>query len=182
MSSEISQLKENLSDQYYKNLKEILISLNIPKNNPIYRTFQIFKISNQIYDKSLAENLKKKGVLLSYYMTAVNTLENKKKINILECGLKFVNNHILLYCIKQEIDEIRYLTDIRNFKELNYDKYQQNQDIEDTKSQHSSTKISGLKNRAYSLELLINFYLKKVCKLIELPNFIVFFLIIQKKK
>ena len=79
MSSEISQLKENLSDQYYKNLKEILISLDIPKNNPIYSTLQSFKISNQIYDKSLAENLKKKGVLLSYYMTAVNTLENKKK-------------------------------------------------------------------------------------------------------
>ena len=79
MSSEISQLKENLSEQYYKQLEEILISLNIPNSTPIYSTLQSFKISNQIYDKNLAENLKKKGVLLSYYMTAVNTLENKKK-------------------------------------------------------------------------------------------------------
>ena len=78
-------------------------------------------------------------------MTAVNNLENGKKINILECDLKFVNNDILLYCINQEIDEIRYLMNISNFKEINYDKYQQNQDIEDTKPQHSSTKISGLK-------------------------------------
>ena len=43
-------------------------------------------------------------------MTAVNTLENGKKINILECVLKFLNNDILLYCIKQEIDEIIFLS------------------------------------------------------------------------
>ena len=171
MSFEISQLKENLSEQYYKQLKDILISLKIKENNPIYGTLKRFMISNKIYDQSMAENLKKKGVLLNYYITAVNTLENGK-INILECGLKFINNDILLYCIKQESDEIRYLTDISNFKEINYDKYQQNQDIEETKSQHSSTKISGLKNRAYSLELLINYYLKEICQLIELPNFI----------
>ena len=82
-----------------------------------------------------------------------------------------IDSNILLYCIKDEYEEYKFLTNINNFKEIKYDMYQK-KDILDSISQHSAEKISGIKNRPYTLESLINFYLKNIFGLIQLPNFI----------
>ena len=113
----------------------------------------------------------KRCILYSYYKSATNILDNGKKINTLECGLKLIDSNILLYCIKDKDEENKYLMDVTNFKEITYDEYQYS-DINDSMSRHSGEKISGIKNRAYTLESLINFYFKNIFNLIELHIFI----------
>ena len=170
--SKYEKMKNDFTN-YNLTLKEIIEKIN-PKVNEkeAISMKNIINISKKVFDKSLAESLKKKDVLYCYYLSATKILDSGGRINTLECGLKLIDSSILLYCIKNEYEEYKFLTNVKNFKEIMYDDYQK-EDILDSISRHSEEKITGIENRAYTLESLINFYLKNIFSLKELPNFIV---------
>ena len=169
----IEILKIGLSKDYNKSLKEILDSINTKNlNEDSELILKMFKINNKIYSKTIESLLYNKDILIEYYKNSVAKLESQKSINIIEIGISTYKKNLILYFIKDEIVEYNYLTDVKNFKEIDYKEYQEENEKSDKES-HSSKNISGIKARAFSLENLIYFYIKKIDSLIELPNLII---------
>ena len=169
----IEILKIGLSKDYNKSLKEILDSINTKNlNEDSELILKMFKINNKIYSKTIESLLYNKDILIEYYKNSVAKLESQKSINIIEIGISTYKKNLILYFIKDEIVEYNYLTNVKNFKEIDYKEYQEENEKSDKES-HSSKNISGIKARAFSLENLIYFYIKKIDSLIELPNLII---------
>ena len=72
-------MKANISEKHYKSLGQIIDSLKISDKEKAYSIKSSMKISNTVFDEGLSKILKQKGILLDYYTTAVDILENKKK-------------------------------------------------------------------------------------------------------
>ena len=177
MENDYKKLSFELSEQYFKTFKNIIDELKKPAQkikNDITASAIILNMEKKksLYDETFSNILIGKDVLYYYYKKAAEKFEDGQKVNILETGLKLVGKLLLFYCIKDENEEFQYMTNIKNFEEIDYDFYQKDFEYLDSKSNHSSKNISGLKVRAFTLETLIYFYIKKIGNLVELPNLI----------
>lgn len=149
------------------------------KNKLIYQT------------EDFGKKIKEQKILYDYYEKAKKNIEKENTIEILKNGLFIYDKKMLLYCVRDEETEDKFLSNVNNIKCIDHSEYDNPQKGsikkgDSTKSYKSNSKyekdsMTGLKNRALVLESLVNYFFKQF-PIMPLPNLIINLDYIKKAK
>ena len=191
MSGEIKQNSDNIILNYALR-KEYFVNKNLYFKDLLSQCSNIchksFCLLNKVYQsEDFGKKIKKEKIINDYYENAKKNLENAKTIEILKNGLFIYARKMLLYCVKDEEIEDNYLSDVHNIsciKHEDYDKLENNSSNTansagdnisksfKSDSKYDKNAMTGLKNRGFVLESLVNFFFRQF-QIMPLPNLLI---------
>ena len=191
MSGEIKQNSDNiilnyaLRKEYFVNKNTYFKDLHSQCSNVCHKPFCLL---NKVYQsEDFGKKIKEEKIINDYYENAKKNLENAKTIEILKNGLFIYARKMLLYCVKDEEIEDNYLSDVHNIsciKHEDYDKLENNSSNTansagdnisksfKSDSKYDKNAMTGLKNRGFVLESLVNFFFRQF-QIMPLPNLLI---------
>ena len=191
MSGEIKQNSDNiilnyaLRKEYFVNKNLYFKDLHSQCSNVCHKPFCLL---NKVYQsEDFGKKIKEEKIINDYYENAKKNLENAKTIEILKNGLFIYARKMLLYCVKDEEIEDNYLSDVNNIsciKHEDYDKLENNSSNTansagdnisksfKSDSKYDKNAMTGLKNRGFVLESLVNFFFRQF-QIMPLPNLLI---------
>ena len=191
MSGEIKQNSDNIILNYALR-KEYFVNKNLYFKDLLSQCSNIshkpFCLLNKVYQsEDFGKKIKEEKIINDYYQNAKKNLENAKTIEILKNGLFIYARKMLLYCVKDEEIEDNYLSDVHNIsciKHEDYDKLENNSSNTansagdnisksfKSDSKYDKNAMTGLKNRGFVLESLVNFFFRQF-QIMPLPNLLI---------
>ena len=191
MSGEIKQNSDNIILNYALR-KEYFVNKNLYFKDLLSQCSNIshkpFCLLNKVYQsEDFGKKIKEEKIINDYYENAKKNLENAKTIEILKNGLFIYARKMLLYCVKDEEIEDNYLSDVHNIsciKHEDYDKLENNSSNTansagdnisksfKSDSKYDKNAMTGLKNRGFVLESLVNFFFRQF-QIMPLPNLLI---------
>ena len=191
MSGKIKQNSDNiilnyaLRKEYFVNKNTYFKDLHSQCSNVCHKPFCLL---NKVYQsEDFGKKIKEEKIINDYYENAKKNLENAKTIEILKNGLFIYARKMLLYCVKDEEIEDNYLSDVHNIsciKHEDYDKLENNSSNTansagdnisksfKSDSKYDKNAMTGLKNRGFVLESLVNFFFRQF-QIMPLPNLLI---------
>ena len=191
MSGEIKQNSDNiilnysLRKEYFVNKNLYFKDLHSQCSNICHKSFCLL---NKVYQsEDFGKKIKEEKIINDYYENVKKNLENAKTIEILKNGLFIYARKMLLYCVKDEEIEDNYLSDVHNIsciKHEDYDKLENNSSNTansagdnisksfKSDSKYDKNAMTGLKNRGFVLESLVNFFFRQF-QIMPLPNLLI---------
>ena len=191
MSGEIKQNSDNiilnyaLRKEYFVNKNIYFKDLHSQCSNVCHKPFCLL---NKVYQsEDFGKKIKEEKIINDYYENAKKNLENAKTIEILKNGLFIYARKMLLYCVKDEEIEDNYLSDVHNIsciKHEDSDKLENNSSNTansagdnisksfKSDSKYDKNAMTGLKNRGFVLESLVNFFFRQF-QIMPLPNLLI---------
>ena len=189
MSGKIKQnsiiLNYALRKEYFVNKNLYFKDLHSQCSNICHKPFCLL---NKVYQsEDFGKKIKEEKIINDYYENAKKNLENAKTIEILKNGLFIYARKMLLYCVKDEEIEDNYLSDVHNIsciKHEDYDKLENNSSNTansagdnisksfKSDSKYDKNAMTGLKNRGFVLESLVNFFFRQF-QIMPLPNLLI---------
>ena len=189
MSGKIKQnsiiLNYALRKEYFVNKNLYFKDLHSQCSNICHKSFCLL---NKVYQsEDFGKKIKEEKIINDYYENAKKNLENAKTIEILKNGLFIYARKMLLYCVKDEEIEDNYLSDVHNIsciKHEDYDKLENNSSNTansagdnisksfKSDSKYDKNAMTGLKNRGFVLESLVNFFFRQF-QIMPLPNLLI---------
>ena len=191
MSGEIKQNSDNiilnyaLRKEYFVNKNTYFKDLHSQCSNVCHKPFCLL---NKVYQsEDFGKKIKEEKIINDYYENAKKNLENAKTIEILKNGLFIYARKMLLYCVKDEEIEDNYLSDVHNISCIKHEDYDKLENSSSntansagdnisksfkSDSKYDKNAMTGLKNRGFVLESLVNFFFRQF-QIMPLPNLLI---------